>query len=630
MAATQHSFRFDPWHRKPLVLFGQQAADEAPHEQQHRHLTLPDLIGLGVGGTVGSGIFVLVGQIAATTSGRATWCSFALAGVAAITSGAGAFCELSSRMPAAGSTYQYAHAVWGQGAAVVAAACLTLEYAVAGAAVARTWGDKLIRLVLLIVADDDNEDDVVCESSKYSWLLCPWGGLLNLPAALVSAACTAVLLRGVQQAKVVTNVTTCIKMGLVLFMILAGFWLSWFRPPVAAATSVVVWAPRGVAGIFRGATSSFFGYLGYDEVVCVAGEVIHPVRDMPRAVLGTLAIVTLTYIAAAMALCYMVDDPANLSPTSGFPSAFSMRHVEWAAELAAWGEVVTLPVVVLISLLAQPRLTYSMAVDGLLPAVFAFQDNATGNLTSGTWIAGTAMTVTAAFVPFTYLDDLISAGILVAFSLTNASLVVLRLESPNGLVEQCLMLYNGLCFVSALLWTHTGVFVGQPIVAVISLVLTVFCVPYMAINCPPAAQFGASLLCGQNRGLAVNEHEFFKTPCVPYFPCFAMAINWYLIGQLEATSLLLLLVYLGAAILLYWVCGTSCRSRGLSRWTRKQSYHSIELSDKDNDSKVTMQHALGKTTLRVLGGAISMENLSGLHEQDSPYLNEADMASHAT
>ena len=546
----------NPWLRKPLseVFALEQSHDS--HHHLHRHLSLGDLLGIGVGGTIGSGIFVLTGQIAAQHAGRATWCSFALSGLAATCSGV-CFAELASRIPAAGSTYAYAHVCWGQLAAVVAAACLTLEYAVSGAAVARTWGDK----VILIMSSSQGLEDGSAE-----WLQ-PWG--LNLPAFFISAVATTLLLVGVRESKSVTNNITVVKMALVTFMIVGGFWL-WLPGDMKSAD--VAWAPQGVSGIVRGATSSFFGYLGYDEVCCLAGEAKNPVRDMPRAVLGTLTLVTVTYILASIALTGMVADPSQLSPTSGFPSAFSLRHAEGAAEICAWGEVLTLPVVVLISLLAQPRLMYSMSEDGILPELFS-RTNDEGNLFVGTLIAGVGMTLVAALVPFTYLDDLISAGILVAFSMTDSSLVLLRRSSPTpGHLERCLIAYNGFCLVTSLLWMHHGDSAsGLLKVANGILTLATFgSAIYMTWSCPAAPQCGSGLFTTQNS--SSTDATYFATPFVPLIPCLGMAVNWMLIAQLEVVGLWLLALYLGLSIAAYWFfCDTA------PSWVTR--YDSVDIND---------------------------------------------------
>jgi amino acid transporter len=620
------SRRTSPWIRKPLhVVYEQEAAggsggpstgagSSTATNYPARHLSLYDLLAIGVGGTVGSGIFVLTGQIAANSAGPACFFSFALAGVAAVLSGV-SYAELSARISVAGSTYQYAYVCLGEMSAVIAAALLTLEYGVAGAAVARSWGDKVVlwleHLLNHNLVTDDAESSASALVNVRAWLEPDIGGgvQLQLPAMLVSAGSTALLYAGVHESKQVTNFITALKMVLVLFMVTGGFFLFQrdnMRPPLA---------PFGVQGVLRGATSSFFGYLGYDEVCAVAGEALHPARDMPRAVLGTLVIVTVCYILAALSLTGM-QHYSEINPTSGFPDAFSSRGVEWAAQIAAVGEVVTLPVVVLISLLAQPRLTMSMAHDGLLPKLFAHVDPATGSIQGGTLVSGVCMTLIATFCPFTYLDDLISAGILVAFSMTNSCLILLRCESPleqPKLLPHLLVVYNILCFGTALLSSHQMTWLSstlQPLCTTMAALATVTCLFYMAQACPQSTHFGGSILRRHDSNVEStfpssflsdsddnNSHDsdhgrigttngpgssslpssphsstFFQTPYVPYLPATGMFVNWYLIAQLEATAMLWLALYLGVTVSLYLaVCAPYSVGHTTRGWSRNNA-----------------------------------------------------------
>ena len=317
-------FQSSPLLRKPLWVVTEQETHEH-HESTtvERHLSLFDLVSVGVGGTIGSGIFVLTGYIAHYYAGPATTISFFVSGVAACCSGL-CYAELAGRIPASGSTYAYAYVALGEVFAVLAASCLTLEYMVSGAAVARSWGDK----VVLWLRDEWGWTF----ADKY---LSP-GYNLNPLAGILSALCVLLLMDGVKESKMVTNVVTMLKVALVVFMIVGGFWL-------LDGSNLTPFVPYGTSGIFRGATSSFFGYLGYDEVCCLAGEALHPARDMPRAVLLTLSILTLLYVLAALALCGMMPYD-EMSDTSAFPAAFRYNGVEWAAQISAFGEVLTLPV----------------------------------------------------------------------------------------------------------------------------------------------------------------------------------------------------------------------------------------------------------------------------------------------
>jgi amino acid transporter len=311
------------------------------------------------------------------------------------------YAEMASRVPSAGSSYAYVYTTLGELPAVLAAWCLTLEYGLSGAAVARSWGEKVV--------------DWAGSVGLEIWAPLDPGVGINIFAALLQASMVVLLLGGVNIGKNVVNFFTVVKMVLVLFMIVAG--LSLFRP-----SNVTNWAPMGFSGILRGSTSAFFGYLGYDEVCCLAAEAKNPQETLPKAVFGTIGTVTVLYSLGALALAGMMPYQ-DIDSNSGFSEAFKDRDWHWAQQIVAVGEICTLPLVVLISFIAQPRLQFAMAQDGLLPRVFAEVDSS-GNLRNGILISGVILTAVALFVPFTFLDDMISAGVLLSFNLTNTALIV--------------------------------------------------------------------------------------------------------------------------------------------------------------------------------------------------------------
>lgn len=514
----------------------------------HRHLRLFDLVCIGVGGTVGSGIFVLCGLIARDFAGPATFLSWAAAGLAACLSG---FCcaELSGKIPEAGSAYSYASVTIGEYASFVAAACLTLNYIGSASAVARSWGDK--------VAHWSAAD--LGEEHWLSRALDPGYGV-NPAAFFVAAGSVSLLLRGVQESKFATNLFTALKVGLVIFMVVVGLGLADadnFKPLVPPEF--------GVTGIFRGATSCFFGYIGFDEACCLAGEAIDPQRTMPRAVIWTIGIVTLLYMLAAIVLTGM-QPYTEISGESGFPDAFRANGVEWAAQIASAGEVITLPIVVLISILAQPRLQWAVAKDGLLPPVFAELDSK-GNLWKGTLYSGILMVAIATFVPFSFLDDTISAGILAAFCISNWSVISLRyLSSSDGthshLLDRYMMRFNCESLGSGLLTRH-ALHLKSGRVALIVLTL---CALYDLRNVLSLPQKPIPL-----------DDGYYHAPLVPFLPLLGIYVNWFLVAQLELTGIALLLAYVGAATLLYYTYGLR-HSRG--RRTRRGWKTYVERRDK--------------------------------------------------
>ena len=468
----------------------------------------------------------------------------------------------------AGSTYLYAYVAMGELPAVLAAACLTLEYAVSGAAVARSWGDK----VVLWLQKQWN-----IPHSNLAPYFDPGYGI-NPMAFVISALIVALLLSGVKEAKRVSNVMTIMKVLLVLFMIIGGFYYG-------TTDHWTPFLPHGTPGIMRGATSSFFAYLGYDEVCCLAAEAYHPQRDMPRAVLLIVATVAILSMAAALALTSL-QPSADIQDTSAFPAAFQSMGLTWAAQGTAAGEVITLPVVILISLLAQPRLQQALANDGLLPQLFA-RVNAKGNLNAGTWVAGTLMTLLATFVPFGQLDDLISAGILLAFSMTNTCLVLLRCESPSSqpnLLSKGLLWYNILCFLTSMMLSSHVQCTSLAILFGLAMICTLTMIWH---QCPSSTSFGFGGSTGQ-----VLQHDqdtdtlFFTMPLVPLLPCLGIFVNWYLISQLEMAGLLLLLLYLGLATAFYLSFGAKHSVGNTGGWRRNGSLEGQVVINEEVDMEV--------------------------------------------
>jgi len=206
--------------------------------------------------------------------------------------------------------------------------------------------------------------------------------------------------------------------------------------------------------------------------------------------------------------------------------------------------------------MAQPRLQFAMAADGLLPPRFAHMDD--GNLTYGTLVAGSLSVAIATCIPFTYLNDLISAGILVAFSMTDASVILLRQTSPANrplLLEKLLVAFNVLSFTMGLLLeVGTETLMGKAMSALN--ILTLVAITFIIAKYCPRQPNG--------------DDSFFETPLVPYLPLFAQFLNWYLIGQLEAQGILMLLGYLGLAIVFYFVYGANHSFGNTVGWNELQ------------------------------------------------------------
>jgi amino acid transporter len=533
------------WRTKPcevvnLTLLEQPQGESSEQHSLKRHLTLRDLLAIGIGGTVGTGIFALSGLIAREYAGTAAPLCFLIAGVASLLSGF-SYMELSSRIPCAGSTYAYAYSALGELAAVLAGFCLSLEYGVSGAAVARSWAEKVTRLFQS--SKNSKEINMILNDLDYPYA--------NVLAALLQFVCVLILLAGIGIGKSTVNYMTILKMTLILFMCIAAFCaFNWNNldfgefPPSSSQGHRYGWA-----GVGLGSTVAFFGFIGFDEVSCLAAEAKNPSKVMPQAVIGTIVGTTVISVVASVALIGM-QKFTQIDSYASFGYAFNSNNMRWAGLISEIGEVISLPVVVLIAFLAQPRLLFAMADDGLLPKCFSRTDKC-GVLMTGTWISGLVCTVLAFCVPFDNLNDLCSAGVLLSFSLSNASALILRLKdtekySPVGnptLIKVNLWLVaiftissgiSAFCFLkffskSLLFWIAFGFF---SLITVLSLIMLLFVFPS-----------------------PVKDVAHFVAPGFPLFPLASIAVNWILIFQLSALGLCLLLVYLALGALTYFLYG---------------------------------------------------------------------------
>ncbi|CAE7037617.1 yhdG [Symbiodinium natans] len=307
-----------------------------------------------------------------------------------------AYAELSSRVVAAGSVYAYAQATGlGRSTMAVAALCLIVEYSWSCAAVAVDWSGKLLRAN---------------------------SGLLEVsfldPAVLLVLLCTALLARGTKVSKLFTNVSTAAKLGLIFFLIatsLAAFDAKNLQPFIPQE--------YGIAGVLRGATDSFFGFLGFDAVCALALDTKDARKVVPSALfLGLFVSGGLTCLAG-FALVAAVP-AASVDPAAGFVSAFEILGNDFAAAVVAVGELLVLPVVAFGCLLPLGRLLCCLAEDGFLPSQLARRDADQPLL--ATLLGGTATALCAGLVPFEDLNDICSAAVLTCFTLASVSAVVAR------------------------------------------------------------------------------------------------------------------------------------------------------------------------------------------------------------
>jgi len=373
-----------------------------------RGLGLVPLISLSVGATLGTGIFVVLGQ-AAPKAGPAVAVSFAVAALAALFS-ALSYAELAGAVPVSGSAYSYTYATLGELVAWVCGWCLLLEYGVSVAAVAVGWSGYL--------------DAFLDATLGVQLPTALTGGVVDLPAAVVVLLATVVLLGGVRQSGAVTTVTTALKVAvLVFFVVVAVFG---FR-----AENLAPFAPAGIAGVTGAASLVFFSFIGFDAASTAGEEARNPQRDLPRAIVVSLALVTVVYVLVALTAVGAVG--VDVLAGSDASLAVVLQQVTgsgWPATVLAAGAVVASASVVLTVLYGQTRVLVAMSRDGLVPPLFA-RVGARRVPTANTLVVGSVVAVLAALVPLGQLAEATSIGTLVAFGLVNIGVVVLRRTRPD-------------------------------------------------------------------------------------------------------------------------------------------------------------------------------------------------------
>ncbi len=408
--------------------------EEAEH-QLKKELSAVDLIVFGVGVIIGAGIFVLTGTVAASNAGPAIAISFVIAGVACALA-ALCYAEFASTVPVAGSAYTFSYATFGELIAWIIGWDLALEFTIGSAALSTGFSGYLQE----VLAGTPFEIPASLASAE--------DGLLNLPAILIALAVMTVLILGIKLSSMVNQVVVAIKLIVVVAVIVVGIGYikvgNWtpFVPPSAPApdsaggfgdlpliTSLLGIDPAvfGLAGVVAGASVVFFAFIGFDIVATTAEEARNPRKDVPIGILGSLAIVTLLYVAVSLVVTgiqnYTKIDPEDAAPLT---TAFDAAGVEWMGNLIAIGACIGLTVVVMILMLGQSRVAFAMARDGLLPVGLAKVHPKFGTPSRITLITGLVVAAIAGFVDLRTLADLVSIGTLFAFVLVSVGVVILR------------------------------------------------------------------------------------------------------------------------------------------------------------------------------------------------------------
>ena len=407
------------------------APERAGAERLKQALSVWALMAIGIGATIGTGIFVLTGTVAANQSGPAITISL---GIAAFGSGLAALCyaEFAAFLPVPGSAYSYTYATLGEIAAWFIGWNLLLEYGISASAVAVSWSAYVVNLLgswgIHLPAMWTNAP---LQQTAAGHLVIT-GAIMNAPAVLIVLALSAVCYVGIQETARVTNFMVALKIGVILIFVVAGLKFispSNWHPYIPQNTGT--FGHFGWSGVMQGAGIIFFSYVGFDTASTTALEARNPQRDLPLGIMGTLIISTVLYMAMAAVITGMISY-THLNVAAPVAAALDAHPaLSWLRSLVILGTIIGMTSVILTSILGQPRILLSMADDGLLPPAMSRCHPRFKTPHVSTAVTGIGAALIAGIFPLDVLADLISIGILLAFAVVCLGVLVMRYTRPD-------------------------------------------------------------------------------------------------------------------------------------------------------------------------------------------------------
>jgi APA family basic amino acid/polyamine antiporter len=478
-------------------------------------LTMRDLVAYGLGGTIGAGIFVSIG-VGATQAGPAVFVSFLLASVACSISGL-CFCEMASRVPTSGSSYSYTLSVFGRFPAFVVGSVLVVDSIISAAACARAWSSYMC---------------IVFPFLPHNISLSGWEHIFSFSilSGIVCVCLGVVLAVGIKETTTFNNISTILNSIVLAVFVLAGL-------PMMDAANWTPFAPNGFEGIVRGGGRIFFAFLGFDVVNCLAEETEDGQSKslVPRAILWTIGLTTIVYVLVAVAFVGLAPI-SEIDLSSPLSSAFSYRQMSSLAYLVGVGAVGNTLTSVLSNFLIQPRIVIRMAGDGLIPEKFAaVDDNGVPRL--ALYVTVGLSTLTAMFVDFETLADMVSVASLVALSIVCLCVVVSRAQThlSNNSLGPSLSAYIASCvgFSLSLLY-------GGPVALTLSLtgIMGLFL----------AGMTAHSLRWEREE----DNSTMFRVPLAPIVPLLGVLANTYLLLGLPFLALIRAAIVVVCCSIYYW------------------------------------------------------------------------------
>jgi APA family basic amino acid/polyamine antiporter len=400
--------------RKPVTAMSAETGADSEGGELERSIGLFQLSMIGIGATIGTGIFFVLSQ-AVPVAGPAVIWSFIVAGVVA---GLTAVCyaELASAVPVSGSSYSYAYATLGEVVAMGVAACLLLEYGVSAAAVAVGWSEYVNQLLGNLFGIEI--PDALSQSPE-------GGGLFNLPAVVLVLLVTLLLIRGVSESAKVNATMVVIKVGVLVMFIVVGIF-GW------SSDNLAEFAPFGFAGVMSAAGIIFFSYIGLDAVSTAGEEVHNPRRTLPLAII--IALITVTTLYVAVAIVAVAAQPAAEFEDQEAGLAAILENITgsaWPGSVLAAGAIISIFSVTLVVIYGQTRILFAMGRDGMLPELFHKVNPRTLTPVNSTIIVAVVVALLAGLLPIEFLAEMTSIGTLVAFLVVSIGVIVLRRTAPD-------------------------------------------------------------------------------------------------------------------------------------------------------------------------------------------------------
>lgn len=410
-----------------------------------------DLIMLGVGAIVGTGIFILPGTVAASHAGPAIIFSFILAAIVCALAGM-CYSEFSSAIPVAGSAYTYGYIVFGEIIAWLVGWALILEYGLAVASVATGWSAYLNTLL-----GGFNINIPQAISGPFN----PASGTyVNVPAIAIVLAIASLLTIGIKESTKINSIMVFVKVGVILLFI--GVGVFYVKP-----TNWQPFMPFGISGVLSGTSLVIFAYLGFDAVSSAAEEVKNARRNMPIGIIGSLLICSLLYVSVSLVLTGIVPF-TNLNVTDPVSFALQVVHQDWVAGIISLGAVVGMMTVILVMTYGGTRVLYALGRDGLLPKSMYELNKKYNTPIKNTWVFAILVALCAGFIPLSELAELVNTGTLVAFTIVSIGVIYLRKDKsiPSGGFKVPLFPFIPICsfllciFLISQLSVHTWIACG--------------------------------------------------------------------------------------------------------------------------------------------------------------------------